>query len=269
MIHSAFPEITLEHSGDKLIFSGSITLEGTVNSPLSGGAPKTQFRFGLFEDNGSADNTGWVGYYMSNRHGTSDTPHGALARKPVGNSSAYLSTSGQNTLATAAGDNTAASLFNDDTYYMNLTIERSGNDLVISATLDGLHGFTQSLSATDTTAGTLGTYTFNRLGFLLGNNLGTDQAKFSNLLVTFVPAALPGDFNDDGHVDAADYVTWRKMGGTDAQYNAWRTSFGQSSLIAAAVGSAVAVPEPSLFGLPSLVTLLAISSNWVRLVPLR
>jgi hypothetical protein len=193
------------------------------------------------------DDNGWVGYSMSNRHGDSTGSSGTLARKPVGNSSAYLAVSGQNVLATEAGDNTVASLFNDDTYFMNMTIERSGNDLVISATLDGLNGFTQSILATDTTAGTLGTYAFNRLGFLLGGNLGTDQASFSNMVVTYIPAALPGDFNNDGTVDAADYVVWRKAGLPGEKYQEWRSNYGASSIVSSsrAVAAFSAVPEPA------------------------
>ena len=42
-------------------------------------------------------------------------------------------------------------------------------------------------------------------------------------------ADLPGDFNNDGTVDAADYVVWRKSDGTPAGYNAWRTHFGQTA----------------------------------------
>ena len=40
--------------------------------------------------------------------------------------------------------------------------------------------------------------------------------------------SLPGDFNHDGTVDAADYVVWRKTDGTPAGYNTWRTHFGQT-----------------------------------------
>ena len=40
--------------------------------------------------------------------------------------------------------------------------------------------------------------------------------------------SLPGDFNHDGTVDAADYVVWRKTDGTQAEYNTWRTHFGQT-----------------------------------------
>jgi hypothetical protein len=35
-----------------------------------------------------------------------------------------------------------------------------------------------------------------------------------------VVAPLPGDFNVDGLVDAADYVAWRKNGGTPEKFNA-------------------------------------------------
>jgi hypothetical protein len=62
---------------------------------------------------------------------------------------------------------------------------------------------------------------------------------------------LPGDFNGDGHVDAADYVTWRKGLGTtytQADYDVWRAHFGQSAP-GAGSGSGVStnadVPEPA------------------------
>ncbi len=54
--------------------------------------------------------------------------------------------------------------------------------------------------------------------------------------------AIPGDFNHDGAVDSADYVIWRKTGGTSAGYNAWRANFGQPPG-AGATGSAGAFPE--------------------------
>jgi len=54
---------------------------------------------------------------------------------------------------------------------------------------------------------------------------------------------LPGDFNADGKVDAADYVLWRKIVGTQRQYESWRANYGRavpSSLNA----SASVLPEP-------------------------
>ena len=37
MVHSPFSAITLANSGDKIVFTGSVTLIGTVNSPLTSG----------------------------------------------------------------------------------------------------------------------------------------------------------------------------------------------------------------------------------------
>ncbi|HEY3392709.1 MAG TPA: hypothetical protein VGK58_08375 [Lacipirellulaceae bacterium] len=57
-------------------------------------------------------------------------------------------------------------------------------------------------------------------------------------------ANLFGDFNNDGDVDAADYVVWRKLLGTaytTAYYNIWRSSFGSTT--ARGVPVASALPE--------------------------
>ena len=68
---------------------------------------------------------------------------------------------------------------------------------------------------------------------------------------------LPGDFNDDLKVDAADYVVWRKNNGTStalpndgglgvpistAHYDLWRNNFG--AMPGSGAGAA-AVPEPA------------------------
>jgi hypothetical protein len=77
------------------------------------------------------------------------------------------------------------------------------------------------------------------------------------------PPGLTGDYNNNGIVDAADYVVWRKhsntnvtlpndpLGGTigSAQYNQWRSRFGQTlsgSGSGGGPGSGIqAVPEPT------------------------
>ncbi len=71
-----------------------------------------------------------------------------------------------------------------------------------------------------------------------------------NLLLTVpVEDGLPGDFNTDGKVDAADYVVWRK--GLDTlytpdDYDDWRANFGATAPGAGTVaGQAAAVPEPA------------------------
>src|SRR4029078_6253532 len=81
---------------------------------------------------------------------------------------------------------------------------------------------------------------------------------FDNLTVTDVPAAgLPGDFNSDSKVDAADYAKWRKnevanaalpndAGAADqaARYALWRSNFGNPPGSGSRLGGS-AVPEPS------------------------
>jgi hypothetical protein len=82
--------------------------------------------------------------------------------------------------------------------------------------------------------------------FLLAGN-----AQPNTGVVRYEPApgtgGIPGDYNEDGKVDAADYVVWRKENINGAAgYNTWRTNFGRTS--GAGSGSALspgAVPEPS------------------------
>jgi peroxidase len=64
--------------------------------------------------------------------------------------------------------------------------------------------------------------------------------------------SVPGDYNLDGTVDAADYVVWRKgLGTTYTQddYDVWRSHFGQTagnnSSLASAESLSAAVPETS------------------------
>jgi hypothetical protein len=58
---------------------------------------------------------------------------------------------------------------------------------------------------------------------------------------------VPGDYNGDGSVDAADYVVWRKnpadFGGDPAGYTTWHTNFGSGG-VGSGLGAS-AVPEPS------------------------
>ncbi|MFO0788436.1 MAG: autotransporter-associated beta strand repeat-containing protein [Pirellulales bacterium] len=78
------------------------------------------------------------------------------------------------------------------------------------------------------------------------------------------PIGVPGDYNSNGVVDAADYVVWRKNNGTTFQlanevagttpgqvtqedYTAWRARFGNTSGSGSSLsGAGSAVPEPSV-----------------------
>jgi hypothetical protein len=82
---------------------------------------------------------------------------------------------------------------------------------------------------------------------------GDQTVTLSNF--SLAPPALAGDYNNDGNVDAADYVVWRKFVNTnfalpnetasegavdEDDYNAWLANFG-----AAGGGGGSPVPEPS------------------------
>jgi hypothetical protein len=61
---------------------------------------------------------------------------------------------------------------------------------------------------------------------------------------------LPGDFNLDGSVDAADYVVWRDGLGTvftQVDYDIWRAHFGQTAANSPVAHSSV--PEPAMLTL--------------------
>jgi hypothetical protein len=70
---------------------------------------------------------------------------------------------------------------------------------------------------------------------------------------------MPGEYNGDGIVDAADYVTWRRGLGTiynAKDYNIWRSHVGQS---VSGAGFGAAVPEPATASLLILAALSALS----------
>jgi hypothetical protein len=95
--------------------------------------------------------------------------------------------------------------------------------------------------------------------------IGEETVLINRGSLTFevVPAATPvaGDFNEDGVVDAADFVVWRKnfnsmsdVGGgaedsafTISGYEDWRANFGRAAAGTGAslVANSAAVPEPT------------------------
>jgi autotransporter-associated beta strand protein len=65
-------------------------------------------------------------------------------------------------------------------------------------------------------------------------------------VTTFVVSPLAGDFDEDGIVDAADYVVWRNgldVSYTQADYDVWRANFGRTAGSGTSNNEA-AVPEP-------------------------
>ena len=94
-----------------------------------------------------------------------------------------------------------------------------------------------------------GVFSSITLPTLAGMAWDTSQLYIAGML-NVVAATLPGDFNNDGTVDAADYVVWRKGFGTtytQDHYNDWRVNFGRTAGSGGIghLASEAAVPEPS------------------------
>ncbi len=91
---------------------------------------------------------------------------------------------------------------------------------------------------------------------------------YDNVLISLIDSSLlTGDYNDDGLVDAADYVIWRMNAGTNNtlpnnllpgpigqdHFNQWKANFGAQ----AGGGAATSVPEPTSLAVSLLAIVLS------------
>jgi hypothetical protein len=96
----------------------------------------------------------------------------------------------------------------------------------------------------------------------LVNALLYSMPAYSVTTLVFVSDGLPGDYNGNGTVDAADYTVWRDsfgLGGDQAadgnednvvdedDFLLWRDNFGRTDLGGGSGAGATAVPEPATF----------------------
>jgi hypothetical protein len=110
------------------------------------------------------------------------------------------------------------------------------------------------------TAGTGSDYTLSYLSMGLGatpQQAAIDVDFFAykeGIHVPSAPQTLQGDYNNDGTVNAADYVLWRNGGplqndptaGVQPEdYNTWRANFGRTGTGGGGAGLAASVPEPA------------------------
>jgi hypothetical protein len=83
------------------------------------------------------------------------------------------------------------------------------------------------------------------------------------LVIELTPSVpLAGDFNNDGSLDAADYVTWRKGLGssfTEAHYGIWRANFGRTAGNGLVTNPQLRIPIPEPPALFSALMLLAVA----------
>jgi hypothetical protein len=136
-----------------------------------------------------------------------------------------------------------------------------------SAVLDGnlnlslINGFTP-IGGQQFTILTAGSIVNN--GFVLtGSAASSFNLLVNSTSVILQAIGLPGDYNSNGVVDAADYVVWRKgLGTTYTQndYDVWRAHFGQTAPGGGSGAGAIAnaaVPEPA-----TVLLLMFAAANW-------
>jgi hypothetical protein len=149
---------------------------------------------------------------------------------------------------------------------LNLNLEGlEGKRLPFGTHLDiyRFRGLTLNGSSIELYAATLGPWMY-----LHGDTVPPPESSdyFTNHLRALARSEPFADFNDDGVVDAADYVTLRKTGGSGAGLSAgagfdeWRRQIGESvpdmsslsaivSAAAAGSGASSSVPEPASLSL--------------------
>jgi glycoprotein endo-alpha-1,2-mannosidase len=135
-------------------------------------------------------------------------------------------------------------------------LDPTASNMLMVSTFNEWHEDTQIeptivANATTTDSSGLGTYA-----------QGYSYSGYGNLYLDLLHAAtvLPGDYNHNGVVDAADYVAWRKGLGTtytQADYDLWRTHFGQTAGSGAGTIANTAVPEPT-----TLMMLMFAATGW-------
>jgi T5SS/PEP-CTERM-associated repeat protein len=175
---------------------------------------------------------------------------------------------------TIAGDYTQSS----GTLQIELASPSSFDKLVVSGnlTLGGtlnvslLDSYSPAAGATFDILdwGTLtGTFSTLQLPPLTGSLAWNTTGLYTDgVLAVTGGAGLPGDYNSDGTVDAADYVVWRKTDESQAGYDLWRTNFGRTAGSGIGAAAAAAVPEPAAI-LMVLTASLALSITGNRRLP--
>jgi hypothetical protein len=184
--------------GQSIRLSGKVNFQSTITNTLG----NIQFRWGLFNHNGSTNAAGWNGYWAGN--GTT-AQLGALFRQN-NTSTLYVSSNVANgSFLSTTVNNPATADIAAGVYDFSLIITRAGADIQTSATMtresDG--AILAEMTGSDTAAYT----TFTRIGFLSGNGLDADQVTLSNLSLVYpyTPPAppTPGDI-----VEVAPNGTW-------------------------------------------------------------
>jgi hypothetical protein len=165
----------LTQVGDRIILAGFVTLEGSASGD-------EQFRWGLYDVNGSSTVSGWQGYFAVN--GITGTGSDLMERNQP-NGATFWTSSSATLLATTP---VAGAPFSAATYAFTLSIARSvGDQLQIDWSLVRTSGTTVYNVSSSFLDSTPSAFTFDRVGFHLGGSLDVERAMFQDITITHVP----------------------------------------------------------------------------------
>ncbi len=255
--------------------AGPFTFSGTItkNSATTGGnltksgAGSRHILSGSVNVNALAANAGTLELNGSTTASGGATVAAAGTLAGTGTLTAALTNNG--TLAPGSAGvgtlNLVGNLVNTATAKWDIELSGTTADkLAVTGNID-LSAVGDSLNVSGTGTGSswlIGTYTGTLSGVFDTITSGYSVSYTGGNIMLTAAAGLPGDFNTDGKVDAADYVTWRKSGTNPlpndngavdaaARYTVWRQNFGNPP--GAGSGSGLeaggTVPEPASFGL--------------------
>lgn len=165
------------------------------------------------------------------------------------------------------GDGGLLSLSDDATLtlfeYVLEDEDDEGNPIFIPVTKPEIITSVTNFAAAGLMEGLTNTYTGAQTLIPLGNGLSYYEDTTSITIVAAASAAIPGDLNLDGSVDARDYVFWRNNMGPELDYIAWREHFGDPEAAAASgiVAGLASVPESST---AVLLSFFLSSLTWLR-----
>lgn len=244
-------------NGLTLDFGGNIAGYGTVSTPNT--LAKPTIINGHVTGNSAAQRITMTGYVKG--VGTFDnvTTTGTFSPglSPAIVQTSNLSLTSTSTLLIEVGGTTVGSGYDQLQDAGLLTL---GGTLQVSL----INGFTPAAGQSFDIANwsTLsGTFSSLNLPTLAGGLTWNTSQLYSSGVLSVLSAGIPGDYDNNGTVDAGDYVVYRKYAGTThtlpndptggsiglTQYDTWRAHFGQVS--GTGSGSSVvgntAVPEPA------------------------
>jgi len=175
---AGFPSIGLEDN-QSIRGTGLMTIAGGDGFPRN----FFQFRIGLFREDGSApttgDGVGYTGFTIENEGFLKET---AGATNPFSTGGSVLISNG----IEPEGDRLEAT---DFTASFSLNIRRDGNAFEIEGTISDGDEYHEFFSASDYLPADAD-FSFNRIGFLVGNLPNADSVALQNVQVSVVPEPM-------------------------------------------------------------------------------